>query len=383
MPGTVLVLGGGMGGVTAARSLRKHLPSDHRVVLVDRDPVFTFAPSLPWVMTGERRPDRILRDRQRLRRRGIEVVIGEAGGLDTDRRTVRVGKEDLRYDRLIIALGADLAPESMPGFEAAAINVYTTDGAAEARRALHDFDGGRVAVIVSRLPYKCPAAPNETAFLAEAILRKRGVRDGSHVALYTPEPFPMPTAGPALGNALASMLEARGIELHTQQTIERIDPDRKQLVLGDGARADFDLLLGIPPHRAGDLAGDGGLAAQTGFIPVDRNTLATSADGVYAIGDVAQIALDQGKFLPKAGVFAEAQAKVVARRIAGDLLGRGPEPMFDGKGSCFVEMGDGVTAFATGDFYAKGAPAVSLRRPGRRWHLAKVLFEQYWLRRWM
>jgi sulfide:quinone oxidoreductase len=118
-------------------------------------------------------------------------------------------------------------------------------------------------------------------------------------------------------------------------------------------------------------------------VPVDPHTLATSAEGVFAIGDVAQVPIAGGKFLPKAGVFAHAEAEVVARRIEREAAGREPSAVFDGKGSCFVEMGDGVAAFATRDFYAEDGPSVRLRRPGRRWHLAKVAFEKFWFRRWL
>ncbi|MBI4171472.1 MAG: FAD-dependent oxidoreductase, partial [Actinobacteria bacterium] len=205
---------------------------------------------------------------------------------------------------------------------------------------------------------------------------------GSTVDVYTPEPFPMPTAGPALGEALRGILEQREIGFHPQQSVERIEPGSRELVLTSGERVGYDLLLGVPPHRAPAPVRESGLAAETGFIPVDRTTLATNAEGVFAIGDITTIPLAGGKFLPKAGVFAHGHAKVVAQRIAAELAGRAPSGAFEGKGACFVEMGDGVAAYATGDFYAEEAPQVTLRRPGRRWHLAKVAFEKYWLRRW-
>jgi sulfide:quinone oxidoreductase len=239
-----------------------------------------------------------------------------------------------------------------------------------------------LAVVVSRLPYKCPAAPYETAFLAEALLRHRGVRDRTTIDVYTPEPFPMPTAGPALGQALGGMLAERGITLHAKTSVDRIDPHASQIVLGNGERADYDLLLGVPPHRAPEVTRTSGLAAETGFLPVDPATLTTSADGVYAIGDVTAIPIPGGKLLPKAGVFAEAEAEVVATNIAADLAGRPAAATFDGSGGCFVELGDGRAAFAGGNFYSRDGPEIRLRRPGRHWHLAKVAFEKYWLRRW-
>lgn len=128
---------------------------------------------------------------------------------------------------------------------------------------------------------------------------------------------------------------------------------------------------------------DSGLAGDSGYVPVDRSTLETTADGVYAVGDVTAIPIAGGKFLPKAGVFAHAEAEVVARRIAAELSGRRARAAFDGGGACWIEMGAGVAAFATGEFFAEDGPRVRLRRPGRRWHLAKVAFEKYWMRRWL
>ncbi len=377
----VVVLGGGTGGVVAARRLRRALGANDRVVLVEREAVYRFAPSFLWVLTGARRPEQITADLRGLARRGIEVVRADVEAIDTAGRRVETSTGGLSYDRLVVALGAELAPEALPGFAEAAHAVYTLDGAESAGRALAGFEGGRVAVLVSRLPYKCPAAPYETAFLAEALLRGRGVR--ASVDVYTPEPLPMPTAGPELGEALRGMLERRGIGFHPLQTVERIDPDTRELVLADGGgRTGFDLLLGVPPHRAPAVARESGLGGETAFIPVDPATLATRAEGVFAIGDVTTIPIAGGKFLPKAGVFAHGQAEVVARRIAAELRGGTPSATFDGHGACFVELGDGAAAYATGEFYAEGAPRVRLRRPGRRWHLAKVAFEKYWLKRW-
>lgn len=376
---TVAVLGGGAGGLVAARLLRRRLDRGDRVVLVERDPVHRFAPSFLWVMGGSRRPEQVTADLRPLRRRGIELVEAEARAIDTDGRRVETSEGAIAYDRLVIALGAELAPEALPGFAEAAHSVYTLEGAAAAGKALRELAGGRVVVLVSRLPYKCPAAPYETALLAEALLRGRGVR--ASVEVYTPEPFPMPTAGPVLGEALKGMLAARGIAFHPERGAERIEPGARELVLEGGERVPYDLLLGVPPHRAPAVARESGLAAESGFLPVDRATLATTAEGVYAIGDVTAVPLAGGKFLPKAGVFAHAQAEVVARRIVAELRGRAPAAVFEGRGSCFVEMGDGVAAYATGDFYAEGGPQMRLRRPGRHWHLAKVAFEKYWLRR--
>jgi sulfide:quinone oxidoreductase len=378
---TVVVVGGGTGGIVAANRLRRRLRAEDRVVLVERDPVYRFAPSFLWVLTGERRPERISVELGRLRRRGIELVEVEARGLDTDARRVETSNGPIGYDRLVLAAGAELAPDLLPGFGEAALNVYTLDGAVAANRALEGFTGGRVVVLVSRLPYKCPAAPYETALLSEALLRKRGIE--ASVDVYTPEPFPMPTAGAEIGAAVRSILEQRGIGFHPEQTVEQIDVVARELVLAGGERVPYDLLLGVPPHRASRLLAESPLAGPTGFVPVDSATLATQVDGVYAIGDAASIPIAGGKFLPKAGVFANKQAQIVAARIAEELRGASPKGRFDGSGGCFLELGEGAAAYASGSFYGEAGPTMRLRRPGRQWHLAKIAVERYYLRRWL
>jgi sulfide:quinone oxidoreductase len=379
---TVVILGGGTGGLVAARRLRRVVEPGDRVVLVDRSATYRYAPSFLWVMSGARRPEQITRDLRIFRRRGIEVVIGDIEAIDTANRSIQTSSGAIHYDRLVVSLGADLAPQALPGFADAAHNLYTVDGAIGARDALQQLSGGRVVILVSRLPFKCPAAPYEAALLAEAVLRRRGVRDRSSVAVVTPEGLPMPTAGPVIGEALASMLRDRDIAFHPTTTVERVDAEDRSLVITGGERIAYDVLIGVPPHAVPSVVRTSGLTADGGFVPVDRGTLVTNAGGVYAIGDVTAIPIGGEKFLPKAGVFAHAEAEVVSRRIAAELRGGDPGTLFDGHGSCFVEMGDGVAAFATGDFYAEGAPDIHLRQPGRQWHALKVGFEQYWLRRW-
>ena len=380
---TVVVLGGGTGGITTARALRRRLAATDRVVLVERDPVFRFAPSFLWVMSGSRRASQISADIRGLRRRGIEVLEASVSGIDPQRQRVSTSAGELSYDRLVVALGAELAPEAIPGFDEGADDLYTLAGAESANRALAGLEQGRIAILVSRLPYKCPAAPYEAAFLAEALLRRRGVRPEVEIDVYTPEALPLPTAGEELGRAIAAMLEARGIGFNPGRVIERVEGSERRLTFGEGEQAGYDVLIGVPPHRAPSVLAESGLAGPSGFVAVDRHSLETSLEGIHAIGDATQIPLAGGKFmLPKAGVFAHAQAGVVAERIACDLVGHEPRSTFDGNGACFLELGDGSAGYASGDFYAEGAPQVRMGRPGPHWHLAKVALERYFMRRW-
>jgi len=379
---TAVVLGGGIGGVVTARHLRRRVGETDRVVIVERDPRLCFPPSLLWVLSGARRAPQVTRDIRRLRRRGIEIVEARVEAVDPQNRTITTSTGELTADALVVALGATLAPETIPGFADHACNLYTLEGAEAAHRSVREIERGEVAIVVAATPYKCPAAPYEAAFLTDAVLRSRGVRAHVTVDVYTPEPLPMPTAGPAVGERLAAMLAARDIGFHPARTLSTIGPDTNTVVFADSTQTEPDVIIGIPPHRPPAALTGSGLTPDGGYIPVDARTLTTPHPGVYALGDVTSIPIAGGKVLPKAGVFADAQAAVVARRIAAEWHGRDPSATFSGTGSCFVELGHGSAAFASGDFYAPDGPAVRLRQPGRRWHLAKVAFEQYWLRRW-
>ena len=380
-PSSVLVLGGGVGGQVAALALRKRLPRDHRVVLVERSSRHVFDPSLLWLMTGDRTPEGISRPLEGLRRKGIEVVHGEIERIDPERRVVSVDGAELRGEHLIVALGAELKPELVPGLAEAGHNLYTLAGAESLRDALAGFGAGRLALLTAEPVYKCPAAPYEAAMLLDHHLRRRGVREAVGIDLYAAEPGPMGVAGPDISASVRAMVEGKGIGYHPEHQVERVDPEAKRISFADGSEADFDLLAYVPPHRPPAVVSESGLAGESGWIGVDRHTLATSFPGVYAIGDVTTIPLALGKPLPKAGVFAHGEAEVVAANVARALIGAGTGAEFEGHGACFVETGAGRAGFGSGNFYAEPLPAVRLRKPGRRWHLAKVIFEKRWLRR--
>lgn len=376
---TVLVLGGGVGGLVTANELRHRLDPRDRVVLVEREARHLFQPSLLWLMVGRRRREQIERPLHSLLARGVELVQAEVRAVDPQTRQVETSAGVLSADALVLALGAELAPDAAVGYLDAALNVFSPEGAAACARALGSFRGGRVVVAVSALPYKCPAAPYEAALLLDDELRRRGLREASQIDLFTPEPQPMPVAGPAMGAAVVGLLEAKGIRFHPRSPIERFEPATAELVFADGTRAGYDLLAAVPPHRAPGAVRDSGLANEAGWIPVERSTLQTAHERVYAVGDVTTITLANGKPLPKAGVFAHAQALVVAREIGATFAGRPAPSGFDGVGFCWVEAGAGRAAFAVGDFYAEPDPALDLRQPRRVWHAGKVLFERSWI----
>ncbi|NNN06007.1 MAG: NAD(P)/FAD-dependent oxidoreductase [Elusimicrobia bacterium] len=373
---TILVLGGGVGGQTAANALAARLGRGHRIVLVERETDFSFSPSFLWIVTGERTPARICKPVAALLRPEVELIRADVAAVRPSERFVETSAGRLEFDFLIISLGADLAPGKVPGFEEAALNLYTLDGASKIGKRLRTFASGRIAVLICSSPFKCPAAPYEAAFLVKDLLAKSGAK--AEVSVFTPEPFPMPTAGPEVGGALKAMLEARGITFHPNRKIARVDAQAKTLCFEDGSSAGFDLLIGVPPHQAAKAAKESGLANEAGWIPVDRATMATKQSRVYAIGDAAAIALAGGKSMPKAGVIAHAQAEIVADNVAAQCEGRNPDAAFDGEGWCAIELGAGSAAFGSGAFYVD-PPQMRLYEPSVAWHWGKVLFERWWL----
>jgi len=379
---TVLVLGGGIGGLTAATHLRRLLPTDLRTVVIDRSETFSVCMSKLWVMTGERKdPGAGERELSRLASTGIEFVQGDIEAIVPAAKTVRTSAGTIEGDYIIVALGAERNAKAVPGFSESAFNLYEVEGALRLQQALQEFGGGRIVILVTRTPFSCPSAPYEAAFLIESFLRERGVRQRTEIALYTPEDQPMLVAGPNVGPALVKMLEERGIELHWEQIPMKIDPASRR-ILFELEDTSFDLLVGVPPHRAPAAVREAGLVDASGWVPVDQATLRTRYPAVFAIGDVTAIRLPNGMFLPKSGVFADGHARVVAENIAAEITGEGRATQYTGHGFCHIEVGDGMAAYGSGYFYGIPAPRVTLEPPSQAYRREKEELEQTLLALW-
>jgi sulfide:quinone oxidoreductase len=352
------------------------------LLLIDREDRHLFAPSLLWLMIGQRKPRQITRELARLERKGIQVVKGEIEAIDPEARTVQVNGERLQGDYLVVSLGAQLAPERIPGLAEAGHNLYTLEGSMQIREARKELTRGTLVVLVAGLPFKCPAAPYEAAMLLEHDLCKRKVREAVDVALYSPEPGPMGVAGPEVSAGVRQMVEGRKIAYYPQHQVTEVDASRKVIRFSEGAEAHFDFLAYVPPHVAPPLLKDAQLLGDKGWVTVDRHTMETRFRGVYAIGDVTGIPLSMGLPLPKAGVFAHGQAEAVAQTIAAEITGKGSAGSFDGHGGCFIEVGKGRAGFGQGNFYAEPTPKIKLHQPSRYQHFRKIGFEKYWLWRW-
>lgn len=379
---TILVLGGGIGGVVTAVGLRKRLSHRHRIVLIERDARHLFQPSLLWLMVGRRTADQISRPMERLRRRGIDVVHGEIESIDPVNRAVTVSGQEHRGDAMIVSLGAELAPDAIDGLAPSGHNFYTLAGAASLFQAASRLREGRVLVMTAAPAYKCPAAPYEAAMLIEDFFRRRRDPGTVQIDVYAAEPAPMGVAGPHVSTAVSGMLASKGIGYHPGHQVLSVSAEERRIAFANGASADFDLLAFVPPHRAPRVVRECALASEEGWIAVDRGGLQTNFPGVWAIGDVTTIPLKLGKPLPKAGVFAHRQAETVAQNLAHGIDGKGRPASFDGYGECFIEAGNRRAGFGSGDFYAEPVPEIAMSQPSVARHLAKVFFEKQWLHKW-
>lgn len=376
---TILILGGGIGGIVAATELRKKLSSQHRIVVIEQLTDHVFPPSLLWIASGARNAKQISKPVSSLSRQGIEVIHASIEKIDPENKAVIANGKQYQGDYIIIATGAELAPETVPGLMESGHNLYSLDGAQAIRNASLKLNNGKVVVLVCSMPFKCPAAPYEAAMLLESDFRKRGLAKKVSVEIYSPEPGPMPVTGPVVSQQVRTMVESKGVTYFPQHTVKEIDSAARKIYFSNEEEKSFDLLVYIPPHRAPAIVREAGLVGENGWIPVNRSNLATQYEGVFAIGDVAGIPLANGKPLPKAGVLAHGQAEVVANNIAVAINSSGNLESFNGHGECFLEVGDGMAGMGKGNFYAEPNPDIKMKPPGRLLHFGKILFEKYWL----
>lgn len=373
----VLILGGGFGGVATAHALRRRLPPEDEIVVVERRPYFMLGLRKTWALVGRGTLEEGRRPLQALERFGIRILPGTITAIDPANRAVEVDGRRWEGDAMVVALGAELAPEAIPGFREHALNVYDPQEIPRAMEAVRAFRGGQVMIGIFGAPYKCPPAPYEMAFLLQDFFEARGVR--ARISVFTPQPMSLPVLGAAGCSVLEGRLAERGIDFLPNHKATAVEAGA--VVFGERRRP-FDLLLGIPPHRCPEVVVRSGLTDGGAWVRVHPRTLETRFAGVYAIGDITEILLPNGMPLPKAGVFAEAEGEVVAERIAAVFAGREPEASFSGEGFCYLELGRGEAMLVRGRFLIEPAPEIEITEPSPNYLEEKKRFEAERLRTW-
>jgi sulfide:quinone oxidoreductase len=341
---SVLVLGAGFGGLELSTRLSEELGADVDVTLIDQANAFVFGFSKLDVLFGKRTPESIhLRYEDittphvRFRQETITAIYPKARRFVTDLD---------RYDAdvLVVALGADYDIAATPGLAEAGNEFYTVAGAETLRGLIPSFQTGTAIVGVCGAPFKCPPAPSEAALLLDEHLRDRGVRDSVRIQVVMPFGVPIPPSPDTSAAILAAFAE-RGIEFLPDHVVASLDAATNEAVLDDGTRLPYDLFLGIPVHRAPAVVEASGMT-ESGWIPVDPGTLATRFPGVYAVGDVTSVGT------PKAGMFAEGAARVVADQLIARIRGANEPPGYDGRGACYIEFGGDEVARVDVDFFS-------------------------------
>jgi sulfide:quinone oxidoreductase len=370
----VVIAGAGFGGLELATRLSEEFGDEADVVLIDRAEGFVFGFSKLDVMFGRATADHVLHRYVDVAGPGVQFVHSTVRALDPVGRRAVTDDGTFEGDVLVVALGADLDPAATPGLVEGGYEFYTVAGAFAARDVLAQFGGGRIVIGVTSTPFKCPPAPSETALLSHGFLRDRGLLESSQVSLVMPFGVPIPPSPEASQAVLAAFTE-RGIAWHPDELIDRLEAGRKIAVTNNGEEFPYDLFLGVPRHHAPAVVVEAGMTVD-GWIAVDPLTLETAFPGVYAVGDVTSVGT------PKAGVFAEGQAAVVAAQISASIRGVAPSMTYDGRGICYLDFGHDTIAKVDVTFLSGQKPAGVLEGPSIALAADKIAFGSERIRRW-
>jgi len=373
----VLILGGGFGGIATAHRLKQKLDPQDEVILVDRRSHFRVGFRKSWELIGESTHEDGERPLESLSRIGVRVMRETVDSIDPKERAIQVAGQRIEADALVVALGAELIPDAVPGFKDHAFNVYDPQDIPRAALALNEFVGGRLTLGIFGAPYKCPPAPYEMALLISEWLKKRDVK--ASIEVFTPQPMSLPVLGSVGCDLIESRLADQGITFLPNHKATAVEAG--EVVFAEQRRP-YDLLLGVPPHKPPVVVQEAGMVGKSGWVDVNPRTLETSFPGVYAIGDIVQIMLANGKPLPKAGVFAESMGETVADRIAAEFTGQKSQATFQGEGGCYLEVGGGQAMKVQGRFLAEPEPEIQLTDPSPAYLEEKRAFETQRLQRW-
>jgi sulfide:quinone oxidoreductase len=355
MEARVVVLGAGFGGLELAALLSQALGDELDLTLIDRGDAFVFGFSKLDVLFGHQTPEAVRLPYRQIAKPGVRFRQEAITAIDPATRRVTTDRASYDADVLVVALGADYDLDATPGLASGGDEFYSLAGAERLRTVLPGFSRGRALVGVTATPFKCPPAPSEAALLLHDYLSARGVRAACEIRLVLPFGAPVPPS-PETSRALLAAFAERGIAFVPGRRVQALDPARGVAVLDDDSELPYDLFLGVPTHRVPDVVAASGLAEE-GWIPVDPKTLETRFAGVYAVGDVTSVGT------PKAGVFAEGAARVVAAALIARLQGGERPAAYAGAGSCYIEFGGGRVGRVDVEFLSGPTPTGSYREP--------------------
>lgn len=370
----VVILGGGFGGISTALEIRARLStSQARVTVVDKKDWFMVGFAKLWIIRGTRTFEESTAPLENLSKRDIGFVKADILDLNTVQRQVDTSKGRLSYDYLVVAMGAHLAPDQIPGLAEYGLNLYDHNHLEAIRQKLIDIKSGSVAIVISSMPYKCPPAPFEAAMLIDSLLSEIGSRESISLNVYSPGPMTLPAAGPKISERILDMIQQKDIHFHGSHKL--LSVNKTEIIFEDTTKK-FDILLAIPPHVVPPVVSD--LTNSEPFIKIDRFGR-THIHNIYAVGDITTLSGGKGP-VPKAGVFAEGEGTVVARDIISKILNDDAPQPYDGKGGCFIESGQNTASIIQVDAFV---PSTTLSDSTQSNLEEKIQFEKDHLEGWL
>jgi sulfide:quinone oxidoreductase len=384
----ILILGGGTAGTIMANKLRKALSSDEwKITILDKDRTHYYQPGFLFIPFGIYKPDDVIKSKSQFIPAGVEMIYDEAEKVNPDKNCVLMKNgQTLNYDYLIVATGTELRPEETPGLKGELyykdiFDFYSIEGAMALNKKLRTWEGGKLVVAIPELPYKCPVAPLEFVFLAEAYFTEKGIRDKVDITYVTlmSGAFTRPIASKMLGE----LLEEKNINAVTDFYTERVDDEKKQLVSYDERTVDFDILTIVPVNKGSKIIENSEMGDDMGFVPTDKHTLKSEKwDNIFVLGDAANLPTS------KAGSVAHFASDILFENLINDIEGRPMTAKFDGHANCYIETGYGKGALIDfnydteplpGTFPLPGIGPFGLLKNTKINHYGKVMFRwMYW-----
>ncbi len=384
----LLVLGAGTAGTMVANKLRPLLDEhEWKITLVDQNETHYYQPGLLFLPFGEYKREDLEKPKRRFIPAGVDLIMGEIDLVEPDKNQAKlVDGTELPYDCLIIATGTHPTPEETPGlgdneWYKSVFDFYTIEGAEALREKLETWDGGKLVVNIIEMPIKCPVAPLEFIFLADAFFAERGMRDAVELEYVTPLPgaFTKPVAAKYLGD----MLVDRKISLESDFFLERVATEDNKLVSYDEREIDYDILVTIPVNMGAEYIARSGLGDELRHVPVDKfNFLSTKHDNIFALGDAAALPTS------KAGSVAHFAVDIFTENFIDYVNGKPMREKFDGHANCFIESGRGKgmlidfnydTEPLPGKYPLPGVGPFSLLQETEANHWGKLMFKWvYW-----
>ncbi len=378
-PISIVILGGGFGGLAAANELRENLPQDVRITVIDKKDWFMMDLVKLWIINGTREFEKSKRSLENITKKGIEFVNEEVLKIDPVNRAVRTKYRQFHYNFLIISLGVELAAEKISGLKENGLVLYDINDVPKIRDTIRQFKSGKIVMAITGIPYKCPPAPFEAALLIRSVLEEAGTSDSIKIEFYSPAPITLPAGGPKVSQDIQDILQSKNIQFHGNNKVVSVEPKKLKFENGE---TDFDILIAVPPHKVPAVVIESGFAENGKFIEVNK-TCKTKYENVFAIGDVNQMMVTDKIAVPKAGIFAEGEGIAVARNIISQIKNELQNAIFDGKGGCFLETGKKTAGYLSVDMFATPDPLTDLKPSSTDHFVEKEKFEQDRLKKWL